>query len=202
MTRKLNIAIVGMGFGAEFIPIYQRHPNANMYAICQRNKAHLDEVGDKFGIAARYTDFAELIADPNVDAVHINSPIDEHAWMSMDALQGGQARGLHRADGAHDRGVPPGRRGAEAVGQEVLHDGDDRLHPRVPVRQGTGGEGRARPHPVHPRGAPPGDGRGQLAELLARHAADALRHALRRPGARPDRQVHRVGLLPRLRPGG
>ena len=94
MTRKLNIAIVGMGFGAEFIPIYQRHPNTNMYAICQRNKAHLDEVGDKFGIAARYTDFAELIADPNVDAVHINSPIDEHAWMSIDALQGGQARGV------------------------------------------------------------------------------------------------------------
>ena len=27
MTRKLNIAIVGMGFGAEFIPIYQRHPH-------------------------------------------------------------------------------------------------------------------------------------------------------------------------------
>jgi len=90
MTRKLNIAIVGMGFGAEFIPIYQRHPNTNMYAICQRNKAHLDEVGDKFGIAARYTDFAELIADPNVDAVHINSPIDEHAWMSIDALKAGK----------------------------------------------------------------------------------------------------------------
>ena len=90
MTRKLNIAIVGMGFGAEFIPIYQRHPNTNIYAICQRNKAHLDEVGDKFGIAARYTDFADLIADPNVDAVHINSPIDEHAWMSIDALKAGK----------------------------------------------------------------------------------------------------------------
>ena len=90
MTRKLNIAIVGLGFGAEFIPIYQRHPNTNMYAICQRNKAHLDEVGDKFGIAERYTDFAELIADPNVDAVHINSPIDEHAWMSIDALKAGK----------------------------------------------------------------------------------------------------------------
>ena len=30
---KINIAIVGLGFGAEFIPIYQRHPNANMYAM-------------------------------------------------------------------------------------------------------------------------------------------------------------------------
>ena len=26
MSDKINIAIVGLGFGAEFIPIYQRHP--------------------------------------------------------------------------------------------------------------------------------------------------------------------------------
>ena len=44
MTRKLNIAIVGLGFGAEFIPIYQRHPYAEMAAICQRNPQHLNEV--------------------------------------------------------------------------------------------------------------------------------------------------------------
>jgi predicted dehydrogenase len=30
--KKINIAIVGLGFGAEFIPIYQKHPNANMSA--------------------------------------------------------------------------------------------------------------------------------------------------------------------------
>lgn len=28
--KKLNVAIVGLGFGAEFIPIYQSHPQANM----------------------------------------------------------------------------------------------------------------------------------------------------------------------------
>ena len=32
---KINIAIVGLGFGAEFIPIYQKHHNANMLAVCQ-----------------------------------------------------------------------------------------------------------------------------------------------------------------------
>jgi predicted dehydrogenase len=90
MTKKINIAIVGMGFGAEFIPIYQRHPHTHMYAICQRNKDHLDEIGDKFGVAKRYAAFDELIADPEVDAVHINSPIDDHAWMSMDALKAGK----------------------------------------------------------------------------------------------------------------
>ena len=62
-----RVAIIGLGFGAEFIPIYQRHPHTNMYAICQRHPEHLAEVGDKFGIAKRYTDFTELIADPEVD---------------------------------------------------------------------------------------------------------------------------------------
>ena len=33
-----NVAIVGLRFGKEFIPIYQHHPNTNMYAICQRRK--------------------------------------------------------------------------------------------------------------------------------------------------------------------
>jgi hypothetical protein len=106
MTDKINMAIVGLGFGAEFIPIYQRHPHTNMYAICQRNPEHLTEVGDKYGVEKRYTDFAKLIADPEVDAVHINSPVDDHAWMTMDALHAG---GLHRAHGSHRRGVPPGR---------------------------------------------------------------------------------------------
>jgi predicted dehydrogenase len=85
--KKIRIAIVGLGFGAEFIPIYQRHPRAEMYAICQRNRDKLDQIGDAFKIAKRYTDYRELLKDPNVDAVHINTPIPDHAWMSIAALE-------------------------------------------------------------------------------------------------------------------
>jgi len=90
MDSKINIAVVGLGFGAEFIPIYQRHPQANMYAICQRTKAKLDAVGDAFGVERRYTDYQSLLKDPAVDAVHINSPIPDHAWMSIAALKAGK----------------------------------------------------------------------------------------------------------------
>jgi predicted dehydrogenase len=88
--RKIRVAIVGLGFGAEFIPIYQRHPYAEMYAICRRNKAELDKCGDRFGIAKRYTDYDQLLADPNVDVVHINSPIPDHAPQSLAALKAGK----------------------------------------------------------------------------------------------------------------
>ncbi len=53
VLSKPRIAIVGLGFGAEFIPIYQRHPHAELAAICQRNPELLDKVGEKFGVAKR-----------------------------------------------------------------------------------------------------------------------------------------------------
>ena len=82
--------MVGLGFGAEFIPIYQRHPNANVIAICRRNEQDLNQVGDRFGIAKRYREFDKVLEDPEVDFVHINSPIPDHAWMSMQALKAGK----------------------------------------------------------------------------------------------------------------
>lgn len=88
--KKINIAIVGLGFGAEFIPIYQKHPDANMYAICQRNPEKLDQIGDAFKIAKRYVSYEDLLKDPLVDAVHINTPIQNHAEQSIAALRAGK----------------------------------------------------------------------------------------------------------------
>jgi predicted dehydrogenase len=88
--QKINVAIVGLGFGKEFIPIYQHHPHANMYAICQRTASKLEEIGNQFGVSNRYTDFEELLQDPKVDAVHINSPIHLHAPQAVAALKAGK----------------------------------------------------------------------------------------------------------------
>jgi predicted dehydrogenase len=89
-AAPVRVAMIGLGFGAEFIPIYQRHPQAELAAICRRDRAGLDEVGDRFGVERRYTDYAELLKDPEIDAVHINSPIPDHAWMTLDALEAGK----------------------------------------------------------------------------------------------------------------
>ncbi len=86
-SKKVRVAMIGLGFGAEFIPIYQAHPDAEISAICQRNAEHLKKIGDQFRIDKRYSDFAAALKDPNVDFVHINSPIPDHAWMSIEALK-------------------------------------------------------------------------------------------------------------------
>lgn len=89
-TSKINIAIVGLGFGAEFIPIYQKHSNANLVAICQRSKEKVEQIGNAFGIAKRYTDYDELLKDKDVHAVHINTPIPDHGVQSIKALKAGK----------------------------------------------------------------------------------------------------------------
>jgi predicted dehydrogenase len=89
-TRPINVAIIGLGFGAEFIPIYQAHPGANLLAVCQRSKEKLDAVANHFRIPKRYAEYDELLDDPEIDAVHINTPIPDHAAQSIKALKKGK----------------------------------------------------------------------------------------------------------------
>jgi predicted dehydrogenase len=89
-NRKINIAIVGLGFGAEFIPIYQKHPNANLIAISQRSEGKLNELADAFGIEKRFTSYDELLNDDEIEAVHINTPIPDHGIQSIKALKAGK----------------------------------------------------------------------------------------------------------------
>jgi len=90
MAKKVRVAIIGLGFGAEFIPIYQNHPHAEMYAICQRSNEKLNQLGDAFGVGVRYANFEDVLADPQVDAIHINTPIPDHAAQSLAGLKAGK----------------------------------------------------------------------------------------------------------------
>ncbi len=87
---KVRVAIIGLGFGAEFIPIYQAHPNAEMAAVCRRNKGELESCANKYGIPKRFTRFEDVLADPEIDAVHINSPIPDHGPQTIAALKAGK----------------------------------------------------------------------------------------------------------------
>jgi predicted dehydrogenase len=89
-AKPVRAAIVGLGFGAEFIPIYKRHPDAEVVAVCRRDEAELHKTADHFEIGKRYTSYDQVLADPEIDFVHINSPIPDHAWMSLEALKAGK----------------------------------------------------------------------------------------------------------------
>jgi predicted dehydrogenase len=87
---RFRVAMVGLGFGAEFIPIYRKHPLGEVAAVCRRNEAEMKKVADHFGISKRYARYEQVLADSEIDFVHINSPIPDHAWMSIEALRAGK----------------------------------------------------------------------------------------------------------------
>lgn len=90
MSSKIKVAIIGLGFGMEFIPIYQTHPNAELFAICRRNEKELSKIGKRFGIDNLFTDWRDLLKIGEIDAIHVISPIMDHAPMTVESLKAGR----------------------------------------------------------------------------------------------------------------
>jgi predicted dehydrogenase len=86
----IRVAVVGLGFGAEFVPIYLDHPSICSVAICDADVQRLQHTGDRFRIERRYTDVREVINSDEIDAVHLVSGIPDHAWQAVAALKAGK----------------------------------------------------------------------------------------------------------------
>lgn len=87
MNKKIKVAIIGLGFGMEFIPIYQAHPNAEVYAVCRRNEEELYKVGKRFNIRNLFTNWKGLLGIEEIDAIHVVSPVSDHAEMALESLK-------------------------------------------------------------------------------------------------------------------
>lgn len=88
--QKIRMAVVGLGFGAEFVPIYRDHPNVEAVTICDSNSTRLQEVAGKFSIVRRFDDIQDVLSAPNIDAVHLVSGIPDHARQAVAVLNAGK----------------------------------------------------------------------------------------------------------------
>ena len=86
----IRIAVVGLHFGADFVPIYQQHPDVEQVGICDLDEALLNHVGDRFGIAARFTRLEEILASTAWDAVHLLTPVPLHVEQTVAILGSGK----------------------------------------------------------------------------------------------------------------
>jgi predicted dehydrogenase len=87
----LRIGVIGPGImGEQYVRIYAAHPRATVVALCGRTEARVTKLADAHGIPGHYVDVADLIADPNVDAVVVATPDDAHAEPVRMALEAGK----------------------------------------------------------------------------------------------------------------
>jgi predicted dehydrogenase len=72
-AASLGVGVIGCGEIAQLmhLPILKELPGLHIAALCDLSREVLDALGDGYGVAARYTDPAALLADPDVDAVVI-----------------------------------------------------------------------------------------------------------------------------------
>jgi len=89
-TSGVRIAIVGLGFGRSFVPIYQSHPNVKSVSICDANPEILTQVGDKYGIEQRHATLEQVLADGSIDAVHLLTPVPLHVDQTIAILESGK----------------------------------------------------------------------------------------------------------------
>ena len=88
--KGLRVAVVGLGFGAEFVPIYVDHPDVQAVAICDANPERLQKVAGLFGIERQFTSVDDVIDSDEFDAVHLVSGIPDHARQTIAVLESGK----------------------------------------------------------------------------------------------------------------
>ena len=86
---KLRIAVVGLGFGAAFAPIYQAHPDVSEVIICDPDATRLNAIGDQFNIARRCNSLDEVLR-ADCDAVHLLTPVPLHVEHTLAVLNAGK----------------------------------------------------------------------------------------------------------------
>ncbi len=61
IPAKIHIAVVGLGFGAEFVPIDMDHPDVEAVAIRDSIPPAFKKTADRFNIRRRYASFEEVL---------------------------------------------------------------------------------------------------------------------------------------------
>lgn len=90
----MRVAVIGLHFGAAFVPIYQNHPDVEDVVLCDRDETVLHAVADRFGIPDRphhrFSRLEDLLAADVCDAVHLLTPVPCHVEQTLAALGAGK----------------------------------------------------------------------------------------------------------------
>jgi len=89
MTAR--IGVVGVGWWAAFnhSPTVQAGDDARIVALCDLDAQRLQVAGDRFGIAARYTDLAAMLAAERLDGLMVSTPHVAHTAPALAGLAAG-----------------------------------------------------------------------------------------------------------------
>src|SRR5690554_4932115 len=88
---KIGVGLIGAGSISELhLDACQNNPEVDLVAVCDLNEDRARAKAQKYGAKRVYTDYRELLQQPNIDAVIICTWNNTHAEISIAALEAGK----------------------------------------------------------------------------------------------------------------
>lgn len=94
MSKKLKVAIIGCGGIAnnKHLPALVKLEEVELVAFCDIVEERAEKAAKEFGTAEAkvYTDFRKLLSESEVEVVHVCTPNDSHAEITVASLESGR----------------------------------------------------------------------------------------------------------------
>ena len=88
---KIRVAVIGNGIiGEQHIKHHAANPDVEIAALCDIDEARLNLMGDKYGVARRFTHIGKLLAEGDIQAVDVCLHNNLHAPVSIAAMEAGK----------------------------------------------------------------------------------------------------------------
>ncbi len=150
MDRKVRWGILGCAGIAEkaFVPAVLGSQNGALAAIAARDPSRARSWADRFGFARALPSYADLVEDPDVDAIYNPLPNDLHAEWSIRALRAGKHVLCEKPMALDAAEVAAMIRAADAGGVLLMEGFMYKFHPQIDrtlalIRSGRIGEARS-----------------------------------------------------------
>lgn len=94
MSKVYRIGIIGCGgiANGKHLPSLSKLDQVELVAFCDIVKSRAEEAAAKYGTASAkvYSDYQELLKDASLDIIHVLTPNDSHAEISIASLEAGK----------------------------------------------------------------------------------------------------------------
>jgi UDP-N-acetylglucosamine 3-dehydrogenase len=89
--NRIRCGVIGLGwFGEHHIDALQQLPLAEVTAVCTRRPDRLHDIAKRYRIPKAFTDYRELLADPEIDLITIVTHVGDHLEPTLAALKSGK----------------------------------------------------------------------------------------------------------------
>lgn len=124
-----QVGVIGAGGMLQYHAAGFREAGAEVVAVCDMNHAAADAAAKEYGVAQTFTDVAEMLALPSLDAVSIITPNRFHKPLAVQALEAGKHIFCEKPPALNAAEVGEMKAAAEAAGKTLMFNFNNRARP-------------------------------------------------------------------------